>query len=161
MKIGILSDTHENMPKIRAAVGFFNRRRVGAVLHAGDIISPITAREFARLKAPLIGVFGNNDGDRLFLRERFRKIGTLHAKKFEGRLGGKRFLLIHEPDMLEALAISGRYDVIVYGHTHRSEISRRGGTLVINPGEGAGWITGRCTAALLDTKTMQAELIEL
>lgn len=161
MKIGILSDTHENMPKIRAAVGLFNRRRVGAVLHAGDIISPITAREFTRLKAPLIGVFGNNDGDRLFLRERFRKIGTLHSKKFEGRIGGKRFLLIHEPDMLEALAASGRYDVIVYGHTHRLEISRRGGTLVINPGEGAGWITGRCTAALLDTETMEAEIVGL
>lgn len=161
MKIGIISDTHENMPKIRLAVDLFNRRKVGVVLHAGDLISPITAGEFSRLKAPLIGVFGNNDGDRLYLRERFRKIGTLHAKKFEGVLGGKRFLLIHEPDMLEALAASGAYDVIVYGHTHRSEISRRGATLVINPGEGGGWITGRCTAAVLDTKTMTAQLARI
>jgi len=161
MKIGIISDTHENMPKIRRAVDLFNRRRVGVVLHAGDLISPITAGEFRRLKAPLIGVFGNNDGDRLYLRERFQKIGTLHPKKFEGVLGGKRFLLIHEPDMLEPLAASGKYDVIVYGHTHRFEISRRGATLVINPGEGAGWITGKCTAALLETETMKAEILEL
>jgi uncharacterized protein len=63
--------------------------------------------------------------------------------------------------MLEPLAASGYYDVIVYGHTHRSEISRRGKTLVVNPGEGGGWITGQATAALLDTGTMEARLFDL
>jgi len=161
MKIGIISDTHENMDKIRTAVDLFNREGVGTVLHGGDIISPITAKEFSALKAPLIGVFGNNDGDKLFLTERFKNIGTLHPKRWEGELDGKKFLLIHEPDMLEALAASGHYDVIVYGHTHRSEISRRGKTLVVNPGEGGGWITGQATAALLDTATMEARLVEI
>lgn len=161
MKIGIISDTHENMDKIRLAVEIFNREEVGVVLHGGDIISPITAKEFSALNAPLIGVFGNNDGDKLYLTERFQKIGTLHQKRWEGTLDGKKFLLIHEPDMLDALAASGYYDVIVYGHTHKSEISRRGKTLVVNPGEGGGWITGKATAALLDTATMEARLIEI
>lgn len=161
MKIGIISDTHENMPKIKKAVGLFNREEVATVLHGGDIISPITAKEFGALKAPLIGVFGNNDGDILFLTKRFEKIGTLHPKRWEGELDGKKCLLIHEPDMLEALALSGVYDVIVYGHTHRAEISRKGKTLVINPGEGGGWITGKSTVALLDTATMEALLVEL
>ncbi|MFH1038559.1 MAG: metallophosphoesterase [PVC group bacterium] len=161
MKIGIISDTHENMPMIRNAVELFNREEVAVVLHGGDIISPITAKEFDDLKAPLIGVFGNNDGDRLFLTERFKKIGTIHPKRYEGEFGGKKCLLIHEPDMLDALVQSGVYDVIIYGHTHRAEITRRGKTLVINPGEGGGWITGRATAALLETETMEAELVEL
>jgi len=161
MKIGIISDTHENMPKIRKAVELFNREKVEVVLHGGDIISPITAKEFSSLKAPFIGVFGNNDGDKLFLTERYKEIGKIHTKRFEGTFGGKSLLLIHEPDMLDALAKSGVYDIIVYGHTHRSEISRRGDTLVINPGEGCGWITGIATAALLDTETMEAELVEL
>lgn len=161
MKIGIISDTHENMPKIRKAVELFNREEVEVVLHGGDIISPITAKEFSKLNAPFIGVFGNNDGDKLFLTERYKKFGKIHSKRYEGEFGGKSLLLIHEPDMLDALAISGVYDIIVYGHTHRSEISRRGDTLVINPGEGGGWITGIATAALLDTETMEAELVEL
>jgi len=161
MKIGIISDTHENMPKIRAAVELFNREKVEVVLHGGDIISPITAKEFSALNAPFIGVFGNNDGDKLFLTERYKTIGKIHSKRYEGEFGGKSLLLIHEPDMLDALAISGVYDIIVYGHTHRSEISRRGDTLVINPGEGCGWITGKATAAILDTDTMEAELREL
>ncbi len=161
MKIGIISDTHENMPKIRQAVNLFNRRKVASVLHAGDIISPITASEFSALKAPFIGVFGNNDGDKLFLTRRFKRIGKLHPKKFEGKLGGRKILLIHEPDMLGALADSGAYDVIIYGHTHRSEISRRGKTLVINPGEACGWITGESTVAILDLNKLEASLIKL
>lgn len=161
MKLGIISDTHENMPKIRKAVELFNREEVEAVLHGGDIISPITAKEFSELKAPFIGVFGNNDGDKLFLTERFKEIGKIHYKRYEGEFGGRTLLLIHEPDMLDALALSGVYDIIVYGHTHRSEVSRRGDTLVINPGEGCGWITGRATAVLLDTETMKAEMVEL
>jgi len=161
MKIGIISDTHENMPKIRKAVGLFNREKVDVVLHAGDIISPITAKEFSALKGRFIGVFGNNDGDKLFLNKKFRGIGKIHEKKFEGTLGGKKVLLIHEPDMLPALAESGHYDIIVYGHTHRTDISRVGKTLVINPGEAAGWITGKCTVALLDTKTMKVRLVKL
>ena len=161
MKIGIISDTHENMPKIRQAVKLFNRRRVAYVLHAGDIISPITAGEFSALKAPFIGVFGNNDGDKLFLTRRFKEIGKIHPKKFEGKLGGKKILLIHEPDMLEALAASGAYDVIIYGHTHHPEISRRGKTLVINPGEACGWITGQATVAILDLDKLKADLIKI
>lgn len=161
MKIGIISDTHENMPKIRKAVLLFNREKVAVVLHAGDIISPITAKEFSALKARFIGVFGNNDGDKLFLTRRFRGIGKLHEKKFTGTLGGKKILLIHEPDMLEALAGSGYYDIIVYGHTHQPLISQVGSTLVVNPGEAGGWITGKCTVALLDTETMKVKLIRI
>lgn len=161
MKIGIISDTHENMPKIRKAVEIFNREEVGVVLHAGDIISPITATEFSRLKAPFIGVFGNNDGDKLFLTERYKNFGEIHSKRYEGKFDGRRLLLIHEPDMLEALSRSGVYDIIIYGHTHRPEINRQGDTLVINPGEAGGWITGRATAAILNTETMEADLVEL
>lgn len=161
MKIGIISDTHEHMPKIRKAVALFNRENVGVVLHAGDIISPITAKEFSALRAPLIAVFGNNDGDRLFLTDRFRGIGKFYPKKFEGSFGRKKILLIHEPDMLGALSGSGNYDVIIYGHTHRPEISWRGSTLIINPGEGGGWLTGKCTLALLDTKTMKPKLLRI
>ena len=63
--------------------------------------------------------------------------------------------------MLEALAASGAYDVIIYGHTHHPEISRRGKTLVINPGEACGWITGQATVAILDLDKLKADLIKI
>ena len=160
MKLGLMADSHENMPAIAKAVELFNREGVAVVLHAGDIISPITAKEFAQLKMPLIAVFGNNDGEKFFLMEKFRGIGEIHERKWEGELGGKRVLLIHAPDMLDALAASGAYDLIVYGHTHEVVV-RKGKTLVVNPGECGGWLTGRCTVAALDTERMSAEIHDL
>ncbi|MEJ2745902.1 MAG: metallophosphoesterase, partial [bacterium] len=153
MKLGLISDTHENMTAIAKAVELFNREGVERVLHAGDIISPITAKEFVKLKMPLVAVFGNNDGEKLFLKERFQGIGEIHERKWEGEMGGKKFLLIHAPDMLDALERSGAYDIIVYGHTHETVV-RTGKTLVVNPGECCGWITGRRTVAILDTDHM-------
>ncbi|MCX6356796.1 MAG: metallophosphoesterase [Candidatus Aureabacteria bacterium] len=155
MKLGLMADSHENMPMITRQVEIFNRERVECVLHAGDIISPITAKEFKRLKAKLVAVFGNNDGEKFFLREKFRGIGEIHERKWEGEIGGRKILLIHAPDMLPALESSGAYDVIVYGHTHETVI-RKGKTLVVNPGECGGWLTGRCTVAILDTERMAA-----
>lgn len=40
MRIGILSDTHDNLPAIKRAVDFFNQQKVQFVLHAGDFIAP-------------------------------------------------------------------------------------------------------------------------
>ena len=160
MKIGLIADSHENMPMIAKAVELFNRERVELVLHAGDIISPITAKEFSKLKARMIIVLGNNDGEKFFLRERFKSIGEIHEGKWEGEIDGKRLLLIHAPDMLGALEKSGSYDIIVYGHTHKLDI-RKGETLVVNPGECGGWITGRCTIAILDTEKMEVGIEEL
>ena len=67
---------------------------------------------------------------------------------------------MHAPDMLDALERSGAYDIIVYGHTHKLDV-RGGETLVVNPGECGGWLTGRCTVAVLDTEYMEVEVREL
>jgi len=40
MKIGIMSDSHDNMNMVAKAVELFNQRGVSRVLHAGDIIAP-------------------------------------------------------------------------------------------------------------------------
>ena len=157
MKLGVMSDSHENMQMIAKAVELFNNEKVHCVLHAGDIISPITAKEFKKLEARLIAVFGNNDGEKFFLREKLKGIGEIHERKWEGEISGKKILLIHAPDMLDALEKSGAYDIIIYGHTHEPVI-RKGRTLVVNPGECGGWLTGKATVAILDTERMSAEI---
>ncbi|HHR85278.1 MAG TPA: metallophosphoesterase [Candidatus Acetothermia bacterium] len=160
MKIGIISDTHDNMPKIAAAARVFNEEKVDLVLHAGDIISPITANEFSALKAPFIGVFGNNDGERLYLAKRFKNIGPIYPDHHEFEFEGKHGVMMHEPKFIDALVKSAAYDLIIYGHTHEIDI-REGKTLVINPGEACGWISGRATAVVLDTGTMRPRVIDI
>lgn len=160
MKVGIMADSHDNIPKIVVAVELFNKEEVELVLHAGDYISPITANAFAKLKAPLVGIFGNNDGERLYLSERFRDIGKLYPDHREFEIDGRRGVLMHEPKFIDALVASGHYDLIVYGHTHEIDI-REGQTLVINPGECGGWLTGRATIAIVETKDMSVRLFDL
>jgi putative phosphoesterase len=160
MKLGAMADSHDNIPKIVAAVSLFNKEEVELVLHAGDYISPLTADAFAKLNAPLIGVFGNNDGDRLYLTERFREIGNLYPDYREFEFGGKRGVLMHEPKFMDALVKSGVYDLIVYGHTHEIDV-REGKPLVVNPGECGGWLTGRATVAIVETEAMTVRLIDL
>lgn len=158
MRLGLMADSHEHMPMIARAVALFNREGVGLVLHAGDIISPITVKEFVKLEMRMVAVFGNNDGEKLFLRDTFAPIATLHERAWEGEVGGRRILLVHAPDALAALEASGAYDLIIYGHTHEAVVRKGTRTLVVNPGECCGWITGRSTVALLDTETMEAEI---
>ena len=161
MKIGIISDTHDNLPQIKIAVEIFNREKVELVLHAGDFVSPFTFLEFKNLNCPLKGVFGNNDGDKLYLQEKFKVIGEIYPAPYIVKINNKNVIMLHKEKLIDALAESQRYDVIIYGHTHRSDLRKIGKTLIINPGECGGWLTGKSTIALLDLKTLEAKIINL
>ncbi len=160
MRIGILSDTHDRLRLIEQAVERFNAEGVKLVLHAGDFVSPFTAIPFGKLKAEFVGVFGNNDGDRLYLTKRFETIGPIHLGYHTFDVDGVRGVLMHEPKSIDALVASGHYDLVVYGHTHEIDI-REGPCVVVNPGEACGYLTGRATVVVLDTATMTPELIDL
>ncbi len=158
MKIGILSDSHDNLPAVAAAVEVFNEAGVSLVLHAGDLVAPFVSRPLKELKAPFTAIFGNNDGDRLFLSRTFE--GQIHKGPLALTHEGKRILLMHEPDNLDALADSGHFDAIIYGHTHDVDV-REGKTLVVNPGECGGWVREKCTAALWDLESGGVEIVDL
>jgi len=161
MRIGVISDTHDNLPKIERAVEIFNERGVELVLHAGDFISPFTANAFKGLKCKLIGVFGNNDGEKFGLKARFEGIGEISEDVRELEAGGRRIVVMHKELLVEPLAKSGLYDLVVYGHTHKADVRRVNGTLVVNPGEAGGWLYGRSTIAVVDLERMEAEIIEI
>ncbi len=159
MLIGIISDTHDDMEQIRRVVELFNSRKVGEVIHAGDYVSPFTFEILGDLDCKLRGIFGNNDGDRLLLREKSRD--SIAAQPLIYKVAGKKVAVVHEPLSVESLSKSGDFDLVVYGHTHTPDVRKVGGTLVVNPGKVARLHKGRSTAVVLDTKTMEAEVIEL
>ncbi len=161
MKIGIISDTHDNLPQIKKAVEIFNQEKVELVLHAGDFVSPFTFLEFKNLNCPLRGVFGNNDGDKLYLREKFKGIGEIIPAPYETNIDHRNTIMLHKEKLIDALAESQKYDVILYGHTHRTDLRKIRKTLIVNPGECGGWLTGKSTIALLDLKTLEAKIIDL
>ena len=153
MKLGIMSDSHDNMPLIAKAVALFNREKVDLVLHAGDFVSPFTNIEFRKLSTKMVAVFGNNDGDKPYLLKRFADIGEIQDDFRELELDGRKIVLMHQPKFLESLGVASNYDLVVYGHTHKVDI-REGKSLVINPGESSGWLYGQATVVTLDLETM-------
>jgi len=61
----------------------------------------------------------------------------------------------------DALADSGHYDLVVYGHTHSPDIRKVKNTLIVNPGEVSTYLYGKSTVALVDLDTMDGKIVEL
>ncbi|MFQ5432625.1 MAG: metallophosphoesterase [Nitrospinota bacterium] len=160
MKVGIISDSHDNVPNIQSAVGYFNSVGVAAVLHCGDFVSPFSLFPFTGLECEkLYMVFGNNDGEKQGIKELAAQNGWLIGKPpMELELHGRKIVMLHEPDALGSFRASGRHQVIAYGHTHRPVVKKENGVLIINPGEGGGWTSGRSTVAVADLAAMEAEI---
>lgn len=132
-------------------------------MHAGDLVSPFVAPKFVKLKAKLHYVWGNNEGDREFIRVKFGELGMKPLGNFASlKLDGRKIALLHgtHEDIVEAFLKSGTFDVVVRGHTHRAEI-REKKTLLVNPGEVCGYLSGRQTVAMLDLAELRAEILEL
>jgi putative phosphoesterase len=165
MRIGILSDTHDNLPMVAKAVARLNGLSPDLVLHAGDFVAPFVLPRLAGLPCPCIGVFGNNDGDRTLLAAKARETGNveIHGCFTVRQAGGRSIALVHghEPEALDEIAGAGIFDVVVYGHTHRPSIIERNGTLLVNPGEVCGYLTGTGTVAVLETGQLEAKILEL
>ncbi len=164
MRVGLISDTHDNVTMIKAAIKRLNELEVSLVLHAGDYISPFTAKPYAELKAKMIGVYGNNCAEREKLKEVYAAVGKEIVGNFaEVEAGGRSIALLHGHDdaLLRSLIAHGVYDVVVHGHDHKAKIAKVGSTLVINPGEACGWLYGKSSLAVLDTDGLKAEIIYL
>ncbi|MCC5828097.1 MAG: metallophosphoesterase [Phycisphaeraceae bacterium] len=159
MRIGVLADTHDRLPTFRAALAQFERAGVEAVIHAGDFVAPFAAALLTpdHLSLPVYCVLGNNDGERVGLR---KLLPQLEDGPLLLEMGGRRLLVHHFIDWVPPEALDG-VDIVITGHTHQPAIEQNGSVLNVNPGECCGWVTGRCTAAIVTIGTLKAELIDI
>jgi len=159
--IGIMSDSHDNCDAVKKAVAFFNNTKCELVIHAGDFVAPFTAKIMERLHCSVRAVFGNCDGERKGLEKAFKSLGEINPEPFEFSYKGVNFLVTHTHFKVPEYQATGDYDVIIYGHTHKPGINEDKKTLIVNPGEVGGWLTGKHTVALLSLKELSAEVINL
>lgn len=162
MLVAVLSDTHDNIWKLDAALPQI--ARADAVIHCGDICSPFLLRMLAEGVGgkDLHVVWGNNDGDKLLLA---RVAGGFSGARLYGQfaeldLAGTATAVNHYPEIAHGMALSGKYRLVCCGHNHTAHEQRIGACLLLNPGELAG-IQGRSTIALVDTDDLRVEWVEV
>ena len=118
--IGILSDTHGWIPP-SVATAFDG---VDVIIHAGDVDEPQVLDELQKI-APVIGVRGNMDHGAW--------ADDLPSEEWI-ELGHKIFYILHDLHRLDLTPGAADIDVVVHGHTHRPDRTRKDGVLYLNPG---------------------------
>jgi putative phosphoesterase len=163
VKVGILSDIHDNIWNLATALT--GLQEAETLICCGDLCSPFIIGLLAEgfPDRPIHIVFGNNDADLFRITANARKHAhvRLHGEFFQGELGGQRFAVNHFDNIAQPIAASGQYDVVCYGHNHIFKIEPVGQTLTINPGAIMGYDPGNkkdipSTFVIYDSKTGSA-----
>jgi putative phosphoesterase len=157
VRIGVVSDTHNHLPNARRIVELLNGAGVERVVHTGDITQAKTLDVFGGLRAPLVGVYGNNDVERAALGAAAARHGFVPAESgLELALAGRRIVVVHDP---RELAARTDFDLALHGHTHRLTVEREANRLVFNPGECAGHMAGYNAIGVVDLGSLAVELL--
>lgn len=166
-KILVVSDIHDNLEALTKLKSLVAREKYDLIVFLGDFTSPFTLRELLSFTPKLIGVFGNNDGDKSLLKS---LAPQLVDQPLEEVLDGWRTLFMHgfkdqklTEKIVHSLCVSGYYDIILYGHTHIPKINTTGKCLAVNPGTLSGYLAEFKSYAELTTSEHEAiaRIIEL
>ena len=162
MKIGILSDTHGNIPVVASAVIRFRSAGVDAVFHCGDIGSFDVLSELSALGVPVHAVLGNVDAYGADLKFFPTNVGVhLHGRFGEVELAGTRIALLHSDDRrrFSQCVHSGKYELVLSGHSHEVHDYTEGATRCINPGTAGRGAPHTC--AVLDLASGELGIMEI
>lgn len=163
----VISDTHDNLTNVRLLKKHLGTtlKSVKYIIHLGDITSPFTLRELINLERELIVITGNNDGDKILLKNIYDGI---EDPPLEVNLCSLKALLLHgfkdanlTLRIVNSIARGGYYDIVLFGHTHKHYLDVISGTLVMNPGTLSGYLSPQPTYGILDFNEGKAYVISL
>ncbi len=167
-KIGIFSDVHDALPRLRKVLQTATERQIDTLLFAGDFCSPIPAGEMLKFPGIIHAVFGNGDGDRWKIQQLAdSQPGTLviHGEFAHFQMLGdgdakRTIAMTHYWFYGQALARTGDYDLVVSGHSHQRRLDMFGQAICLNPGEVYD-LKGQSSFAIYDPATHLVEFVEL
>ncbi len=165
MKICIVSDSHDHRDLLADAVREARELGAEAVIHCGDVVAPTALRRLQQFGLPVHVIHGNNEGDTyamFMLAQEPDSVVHYHGMDAGLELGGRRIFIVHYPHYGRAMAMTGDWDIVCFGHDHHPAIEevtnmRGGTTLTLNPGT-VGGIGPRTTYIMGDLETLQFEI---
>lgn len=137
-----------------------------AILHCGDVVAPSTLLPLTNLGVPIHVIHGNNTGDLISLSRLAGKPDSMiryYGQDAGIELAGKRIFLVHYPHYARAMAVTGDWDIVCCGHSHKTSIEemdniKGGKTIFIDAGTVGGvdiapatWILGDLDAMTFET----------
>jgi putative phosphoesterase len=163
MKIGILSDTHNNQKNLLAALDLFKSRQVDTLIHCGDFTGADIVPLFQGFH--VISVFGNGDIASGEIRAALLNLNPENyaGMVYTGRIDGARIAVTHGhvPGQVDELVHSGQYDYVFKGHSHQHKVERYNFTRLINPGALGGLHREDRQICLLDLYSGKADFIKI
>lgn len=136
MKIGILSDTHNDRQTTQAILHHFREEKIQTVFHCGDVTSPEMISLFNGFTLHL--AFGNADYLTGAIHEKVLLLGTDSTARRKNifTLNDQKILILHGnfENELQTDIKSQTYDMIFTGHTHARENKLIDSTSLFNPG---------------------------
>ncbi len=140
----LLSDIHGSLPRLSRALDFYRAQHCDMLLLMGDILNygprngvpegldaPGIAKALNDMADDIVAVRGNCDSEVDQMLLHFPILSTYTIVVDEGR----RILLTHGHVYNKETLPPGRFDAVVYGHTHLWELTaREDGSVVCNTG---------------------------
>jgi len=161
MKVGIISDSHDNIWVLDKALKQIKEKGAEILIHCGDFCAPFIMNNLSSVDIPVHCVFGNIDDRHITPKMAESKTNiTFHGDIGEFEIDGKKIAITHFPHFAEGLAAKQQYDLVCHGHTHDQRKEKIGKTLLLNPGEIMGR-KGTPSYAIYDTETSDAEFYEV
>ncbi len=160
MLVGILSDTHDKLPAMRAGMRTLAINGAKYFIHCGDLGGMACIDCMAG--HPAAFVWGNNDWDRAGLTEYATGLGiTCLNGGGVVELAGKSLFVTHGDDapLLRRILTEQKHDYLLLGHTHSPLDTREGKLHVINPG--ALYRATKKTVALLDLERDVTQFLDV
>ncbi|MEK6885421.1 MAG: YfcE family phosphodiesterase [Nanoarchaeota archaeon] len=135
MKIGIISDSHDNIDNLNKALEFFVKEKVKEIIHCGDLCGPFIIRELSKLDGVKIHVIEGNTCDEYTTLKFASETGVnFYGPHAEIEIDKKKVMIVHYPIIAEGLALSGKYAAVFYGHSHLFKVEKKNKTWLVNPG---------------------------
>lgn len=161
MKIGILSDTHNNLTNLQAGLAVFRAEGIHTLVHCGDLTAPETAASLGGFR--VLHVIGNGDFLNGEIRRVLLELNPLNHSGliFSGEIDGVPLAAAHGhlPHQVENLLAEHKFRYIFHGHSHRRHDEMVGQTRLINPGSLGGLKAEERSVCVLDLASGQSQFV--
>ncbi|XLQ20353.1 MAG: YfcE family phosphodiesterase [Candidatus Moraniibacteriota bacterium] len=163
MKIGIISDIHDQIENLNWAMNELKVKDISHIFALGDYSSAYTVERLQVNNIPVHAVWGNCDGDKQSMLQAStnenKNISFANGEFDTVEIANKKYFITHFPDLAEHAATTLEYDAVFHGHTHHKRNEKIGNTPIINPGKLAIYPHNEISIAVFDTEELTTEFI--